>query len=238
MVSPEQAWLYYSELRRTAQAMDESKIDMLASLRSEYSSRPFTEEEADPDPVNQFRSWFGEAIAAGVPEPTAMTLATASLEGRPSARIVLLKGLDERGFVFYTNYDSRKGADLAENPWAALVFFWVELHRQVRAEGAVELVSAAESDAYFRTRPRGSQLGAWASAQSHILADRAALEQRVRELAERFGDAEIPRPPFWGGYRLRPTVVEFWQGRPDRLHDRLRYRCAGSGGWILERLSP
>ncbi len=166
-----------------------------------------------------------------------MTLASASRDGRPSARMVLLKGIDA-GFVFYTNYEGRKARDLAENPWAALVFYWAELERQVRIEGRVEQVSQEESDAYFASRATESRLGAWASRQSQVIAGREVLERRLRELTAEYADREIPRPPFWGGYRIIPNSIEFWQGRPGRLHDRLRYRRLADGAWLIERLSP
>lgn len=195
-------------------------------------------DSADPDPIRQFESWYREAHATPMREPTAMTLATASPDGRPSARIVLLKAADERGFVFFTNYQSRKGGELEHNPWAALVFHWPDLVRQVRVEGRVAKVSAEESDAYFKTRPRGSQLGAWASEQSRAIKSRADLERRVQAIAATYEDREIPRPPHWGGLRLVPVAIEFWQGRLDRLHDRLLYSRADDGGWTRERLSP
>lgn len=198
---------------------------------------PLDEAHVDADPIVQFGHWFADAETADLIEPTAMTLATADAGGRPSARMVLLKGFDQRGFVFYTNYGSRKADELAGNPSAALVFWWPSLQRQVRVEGIVERVTREESEAYFRTRPLGSQLGAWASAQSQVIAGRAELERRLEELEARYGDGEVPLPPFWGGYRVHPEVIEFWQNRPNRLHDRLRYRRVPDG-WTIERLSP
>lgn len=190
----------------------------------------FNEDDVDADPIVQFLSWYGEAGT------DAVTLATASAEGVPSARVVLLKGVDERGFAFYTNYTSAKARDLAANPRAALVFFWPP-DRQVRVSGLIEPVSPEESEGYWRTRPRASQLSAWASRQSEVIESRTVLERTVAELAARFGDGDVPSPPFWGGYRLVPELIEFWHHREDRLHDRLRYRRA-DGGWILERLAP
>lgn len=189
------------------------------------------------DPIAFFRRWFEEAKAAGIYLPESMAVATATPSGAPAARMMLLKGVDQRGFVFFTNYESRKGAELAANPRAALVFHWAVLQRQVRVEGTVEKLSPAESEAYFRSRPRGSRLGAWASRQSAPLASRAELDRRFREFEAQFAGREIPLPPFWGGFRLEPLVIEFWQGRLNRLHDRLRYTRQG-GGWLVERLYP
>ena len=212
-------------------------MDHVARLREENTRAGFRESDADPNPIEQFRGWFGEALAADLHEPNAMTLATATPDGRPSARVVLLKGFDERGFVFYTNYEGRKARELEVNPHCALVFYWGELERQVRVEGRVSRVPDEESDAYFAGRPQGSQLGAWASEQSRPVRDRGALEERLRELEGEYEGREVPRPPFWGGYRVEPETIEFWQGRENRLHDRLRYRRS-TGGWKIERLQP
>ncbi len=188
--------------------------------------------------MSQFQQWFDAALLAGVAEPNAMHLSTVDSTGRPAGRIVLLKDLSENGFVFYSNYDSRKGYDLAAHPVAALTFFWPELERQIRIEGRVERVSAAESDVYFASRPRGSQLGAWVSPQSQVINSRAVLDDRQQDLAAQFTDQPIPRPVHWGGFRVVPDRVEFWQGRPSRLHDRISYRLTETGTWLIERLAP
>ena len=194
--------------------------------------------DLDPDPFAQFQRWYAEAAAAGVAALDAMTVATADARGRPSARTVLLKGVDERGFVFFTNYDSHKGRELAVNPHAALVLYWPELHRQVRVTGRVERVAIEESAAYFRTRPLGSRIGAWVSRQSEVIPGREDLERRFRELAAQYGDGEVPLPPHWGGCRVVPDSFEFWQSRPNRLHDRLLYSRLPDGRWRREWLSP
>jgi pyridoxamine 5'-phosphate oxidase len=211
----------------------------LAELRTVSRLRGLSEAEAAAEPFAQFAAWFAEIQAVSRLEPTAMTLATATPEGRPSARMVLLKGWDAGSFVFYTNYDSRKGGELAANPWAALVFYWPELERQVRVEGSVAPLPPEESDAYFASRPLGSRLGAWASAQSRVLPDRAVLEARMAALEADYPEGRpVPRPPYWGGFRVTPTRIEFWQGRLNRLHDRLCYTRQPDGGWLRERLSP
>ena len=231
----------------------------IGDLRREYRRGTLNREDLQPDPVTQFQAWFNAAqptgnrlwkiaigfykwlqivFGANPIEPNVMTLATADKSGRPSARTVLLKGVDERGFVFFTNYESRKGHELAGNPSASLVFYWQELERQVCVSGTVSKLSAAESDAYFKSRPRGSRVAAWASHQSAALKDRRELEQHFAEIEKRFASKEIPLPPFWGGYVLRPERVEFWQGRPSRMHDRFSYIREASGEWRLERLSP
>ncbi len=210
----------------------------LDDLRAEYTQRGLSERDAHANPFEQFRVWMDEAVAAQLREPYAMTLATCAAGGRPAARMVLLRGFDERGFTFYSNRNSRKGSEIAENPRAALVFYWAELERQVRIEGHVEWTTDADSDAYFRTRPRGHQLSAWASSQSEIIPGREFLEREIVELTARYAEMEVPRPPHWGGYRVVPDSIEFWQGRPSRLHDRLLYRRQPDGGWMMQRLSP
>jgi pyridoxamine 5'-phosphate oxidase len=209
----------------------------ISELRLSYTRAALHESTADPDGVRQFASWFDQALAADVPEPNAMALATADERGIPNLRMVLLKSFDARGFVFYTNYASRKGRELESNPHAALLFHWPELERQVRINGIVSRVSEEESDAYFSSRPRGHQIGAWASDQSAVVPDRDAVDGNALAAAARFSDVPIPRPPHWGGYLVRPEVVEFWQGRENRLHDRLEYLRA-DGGWRIQRLSP
>jgi pyridoxamine 5'-phosphate oxidase len=194
--------------------------------------------QASADPIEQFAAWYELALASNLPEPDAMAIATAPADGRPSCRMVLLKGYDARGFTFFSSYESRKGVELAENPQAAVVLFWPELRRQIRIEGHVAKLSVEESDLYFGTRPRGSQIAALASRQSTVLPSRGALEERVSDLERELAGRDVPRPPYWGGYRLVPTAIEFWQGRPNRLHDRLQYRRQDDGTWVLERLSP
>lgn len=208
------------------------------SLREKYEAQGLRQEDVSPDPLGQFTAWFAAATNDNLPQVDAMTLATATPDGRPSARMVLLKGFDERGFVFYTHYQSRKGEELARNPYAALVFWWYEHHRQVRIEGVVSPIAPAESDAYFRTRPRGSQIGAWVSVQSQPIRGRDELEAQAPVIASQFVDQDIPRPPFWGGFRLHPHLFEFWQGQTNRLHDRLCYILNDQGQWVLTRLAP
>ena len=233
----------------------------IADLRREYNLTGLRRSDLEADPIAQFKKWFDQeagtrtsgrvrkfciklyktVLMAGGAEPmdlTAMTLATADKEGRPSARIVLLKGVDQRGFVFYTNYDSRKGQELAENAQAALVFYWSDQEREVCVAGEVSKLPPAESDAYFKSRPRGSQLGAWASQQSAVVRDRAALEEKWNQMEAQYAGQQIPRPPHWGGYVLSPARIEFWQGRPNRLHDRFRYTRQPDKTWRIERLSP
>ncbi len=215
----------------------ENPILIPQSLRIDYGRAALNETDVLAEPIDQFARWFADAEAAGIPEYNAMTLATADASGMPSARVVLLKEHGKDGFTFYTNYASRKGADLAANPRAALCFYWQPLERQIRIEGGVEAVSRAESETYFHSRPVEAQIGAWASHQSQMIPSRATIEQRRAELAARFGAGPVPLPDFWGGYRVIPRTIEFWQGRPSRLHDRLLYTRRG-GAWTLQRLSP
>lgn len=210
----------------------------IADIRKDYRMHSLDESGADKNPIKQFSTWWDEAVNSQINEVNAMTLATVNKEGWPSARIVLLKAFDENGFVFFTNYNSRKGKDLDQNNRGALVFFWKELERQVRIEGLIEKVSPIESDIYYHSRPEGSRIGAWASPQSEVIESRAMLEEKVKRLTENFIRNGIERPYFWGGYRLKPKTIEFWQGRPSRLHDRLRYNLQNAGDWKMERLAP
>lgn len=210
----------------------------LAEMREDYRLRSLDISDVNEDPIQQFQSWMNEAVASEIREPNAMTLATATADGKPSARVVLLKGIQEEGFVFYTNYESHKAQEMESNPQVALVFNWLDLQRQIRIEGKVEKQSKMASEAYFQSRPRGSQVGAWVSPQSKVIEDRKMLDERVTEVKERFeGEEVLPIPEFWGGYLVRPEAIEFWQGRSSRLHDRIRYRLR-DGQWIRERLAP
>jgi pyridoxamine 5'-phosphate oxidase len=208
-----------------------------AASRYEHAPTGLRRSDLDPDPIKQFSNWFTAAIEARIQDVNAMALATAGKDGKPSVRIVLLKGFDQDGFVFFTNYESEKGQQLTENPNAAFVFYWIEMDRQVRGSGPVEKTSRRESEYYFHSRPIGSQLGAWASRQSHVVDARRVLDARMAEVTERYGKGPVPLPPHWGGYRLRPQVMEFWQGRRNRLHDRFRYTQA-KGKWTIDRLAP
>lgn len=209
----------------------------IADLRQDYQLQSLEEDQVSADPLIQFKKWWDEVLESQVVEANAMTLATATKMGKPSARIVLLKGLSESGFIFFTNYESHKGIEMAENPQASLVFFWKEMERQVRVEGQVEKVGASESDEYFKSRPEGSKIGAWASPQSKVIPSRDVLEKNVMDTSEKFAGKEIERPDHWGGYILKPKLIEFWQGRPSRLHDRIQYTSV-TGGWKIERLAP
>ncbi len=210
----------------------------IAHIRQEYTQRTLDLGDVHPHPVQQFQQWFQEAIDAQVPEPNAMTLSTISAEGTPSARIVLLKGVEEHTFVFYTNYQSRKGQEMEAHPQVALTFFWPALERQVRVEGTVHKVSEAQSTHYFHSRPRSSQIGAWVSPQSQKIEDRSVLDQRQEAFEKKFAGQTIPKPPYWGGYAVQPHRMEFWQGRPSRLHDRILYTLSGHNQWHRERLAP
>lgn len=209
-----------------------------SDLRREYTFADLNGSDLDPNPFKQFEKWFQQAVDAKIDLPDAMTLATVTKDGKPSARIVLLKDFDEHGFVFYTNYESRKGIELAENPKAALVFYWAKLDRQVCITGQVSKVSRQESESYFRSRPLGSRLAAWASRQSQVIDSREVLENRLKQLMAQYKDKEVPMPPYWGGFRLSPNTIEFWQGRPNRLHDRFHYTRQPDNSWLIERLSP
>ena len=210
----------------------------IADIRKEYMLKSFTEAEARPDAIEQFTAWWQDALNSDIDEVNASTLATATSSGKPAARVVLLKGYDSSGFVFFTNYESNKGKTLAENPQACMVFFWKELERQVKIEGIAEQISDAENDEYFFSRPEGSQVGAWASPQSRVIAGREVIEENVKQLQQKFKSAPVTRPPHWGGYRIKPQLIEFWQGRPSRLHDRLQYTLQENGSWLIERLAP
>jgi pyridoxamine 5'-phosphate oxidase len=210
----------------------------IADIRNEYKLHSLDESNAEKNAIKQFDCWWEDAIKSNIDEVNAFTLATVSAEGKPSARILLLKGYAESGFVFFTNYNSHKGRELAANPNACMVFFWKELERQVRLEGSIEKVSGAESDEYFFSRPEGSRLGAWASPQSEVIAERGVIENNLAKIERQFAEKKINRPPHWGGYRLKPLLIEFWQGRPNRLHDRLQYTLQLNGEWKMERLAP
>jgi pyridoxamine 5'-phosphate oxidase len=209
----------------------------VSDIRKSYTVGALNEGELAPDAIEQFQRWLEDALKSEMLEPTAMMVATADKDGKPSARMLLLKGVDERGFIFFTNYQSRKAQELLENPQAALVFYWDSLERQVRVEGKVKKVPKEESETYFKSRPHGSQLGAWASQQSSVIKNREVVEEKIKELSETYAEGNVPLPEFWGGYVLEPEVIEFWQGRPNRLHDRLRY-TRFEHGWKIERLSP
>jgi pyridoxamine 5'-phosphate oxidase len=211
----------------------------LAGLRREYETEGLRRVDLHHDPIEQFATWFSTAINSGLPDANAIALATATPEGKPSARIVLLKGVDERGFVFFTNYESAKGHELAANPQAAFTVYWMPLERQIRVTGTVEKTSRKESEIYFQDRPRGSQLGAWVSRQSDVIDARRILDARLAEMTQRFaGQEKIDLPPHWGGYRIIPETIEFWQGRANRLHDRFRYTRENNGSWTIDRLAP
>jgi pyridoxamine 5'-phosphate oxidase len=209
----------------------------IADIRKDYKLQTLLEADVAPDPITQFGKWWDEAVKSEIDEVNAMTLATADKNNMPSARIVLLKGYDKNGFIFFTNYQSHKGEQLLQNPNACLVFFWKELERQIRITGTVEKISGEDSDAYFTSRPAGSRIGAWASPQSSVIANRTVIEEKLKDFEQQFGDNAIPRPPHWGGYIVQPAQIEFWQGRASRLHDRMQYTLQ-KGAWIIERLAP
>ncbi|HET9746948.1 MAG TPA: pyridoxamine 5'-phosphate oxidase [Chitinophagaceae bacterium] len=212
--------------------------NIIADIRRDYSHKRLSEEDANPNAMAQFENWWNEAVHSRIDEVNAMTLATASMDGLPSARIVLLKEFNEKGFVFFTNYESYKAQQLAENPKACLVFFWKELERQIRITGLIEKISQVQSDKYFQSRPESSRIGAWASPQSRVIESRHWLDEKFNELVNKMEGTEIARPPYWGGYIVKPVVIEFWQGRPSRLHDRIQYTLEENGGWKIERLAP
>jgi len=213
-------------------------MQVIADIRKEYKKQFLLEDEVDKNPFNQFSKWWAEVLNSELEEANAMTLATADATGNPSARIVLLKGYDDSGFVFFGNYHSQKGAELEQNPRASLVFFWKELERQVRILGTVNRIPAAESDAYFYSRPLESRMGAWASPQSKVIASRKTIEDNLAAVQQQYANGEVPRPPHWGGYKVTPKRMEFWQGRPSRLHDRILYSLGENGAWRIERLAP
>lgn len=246
-ISKDDLWFFFSILLRPSALLYFLKLPFRFLFRRNKNNKAvfyneievkLNEEDLDPSPIKQFEKWYENSLEADFPEPNAMTLATATIEGKPAARMLLLKGFDDNGFVFYSNCRSSKGEDLSQNPQAAIVFWWPVLERQIRIEGTIHNISDQEADSYFKSRPRESCLGAWASQQSRVISNREVLEKRFRELEEIYKDREIPRPPYWLGYRLRPLSIEFWQGRPNRLHDRLRYRLVEGGRWIIERLAP